>query len=212
MTTSARFIIDMKKVLFTVFIWLLSYTWVSAQYLPTFQIGVKAGGTYSVLPSTANYKTTGDPGYLGGLYARFGGLGFNFQPEVYLEKTSVTINDKNNNGGINKSYFTTFNVPLLFGGKVGNENVGIRFYTGPVLIFRLQNDQQFIDGGRINYQDQNYAWQLGGGIDLHDLAIDVRYEAGINQLSYGPPFNDHTRMNMLNLTISYSLFSAYSFE
>jgi len=205
--------IDMKKVLFTLCICLLSCGWVSAQYLPTFEFGVKAGGTLSAFPSTTDYKTTGDPGYLAGIYARFGGLGFNFQPEMYLEKTTVTIdNQQQADGSINKSHFTTFNVPLLFGGKVGNENLGIRFYTGPALIFRLQNDQQFTSGGRINYQDQNYAWQLGGGIDLHDVAIDVRYEAGINKLSYGPPTNEHTSMNMLSLTISYSLFSSYSFD
>jgi len=205
--------IDMKKVLFTLCICLLSCGWVSAQYLPTFEFGVKAGGTLSAFPSTTDYKTTGDSGYLGGIYARFGGLGFNFQPEMYLEKTTVTINNRQEaDGNINKSHFTTFNVPLLFGGKIGNENLGIRFYTGPSLIFRLQNDQEFGSGGRINYQDQNYAWQLGGGIDLHDVAIDVRYEAGINKLSYGPPTNEHTSMNMLSLTISYSLFSSYSFD
>ncbi|MHB8207366.1 outer membrane beta-barrel protein [Mucilaginibacter sp.] len=200
----------MKKVLFTLCICLLSCGWVSAQYLPTFEFGLKAGGTYSVFPSSTDYKTTGDPGYFGGIYARFGGLGFIFQPEMYMEKTTVTISDKQDIG-TNKSSFTTFNVPLLFGKKVGDENLGIRYYTGPVLIFRLQNDQQFGNGGRINYQDQNYGWQLGGGIDLHPVAIDVRYEAGINKLSYGAPLNEHTSMNMLSLTISYSLFSSYSF-
>ena len=204
--------LDMKKVLFTLCICLLSCGWASAQYLPTFEIGLKAGGTLSSFPSTTNYKTTGGAGYLAGGYARFGGLGFNFQPEMYVERTNVTIDDNQADGGVNKSSFTTFNVPLLFGGKVGNENLGIRFYTGPVLIFRLQNDQQFVDGGRLNYEDQNYSWQLGGGIDLHNVAIDVRYEAGINKLSYGPPTNEHTKMNMLSLTISYSLFSSYSFD
>jgi len=203
----------MKKVLFILCICLLSRAWASAQYLPTFQLGLKAGGTFSTFPSTTDYKNTGAPGYLGGVFARFGGMGFNFQPEIYLEKTTVTIDNKQEqDGGVNKSYFTTMNVPLLFGWKMGNEDMGIRAYTGPVLIFRLQNDQQFVNGGRINYEDQNYAWQLGGGIDLHDLAIDLRYEAGINKLSYGLPTNEHTSMNMISLTISYSLFSSYSFD
>ena len=203
----------MKKVLFTLCICLLSYAWTSAQYLPTFQFGVKAAGTLSSIPSTTDYKTSGEPGYQAGIYARFGGLGFTFQPEIYLQKTAVTIDNKSEiDGGVNKSYFTTFNVPLLFGWKMGNEDIGVRAYTGPVLIFRLQNDQQFSDGGRLNYEDQNYAWQFGGGVDLHQLAIDLRYEAGITKLSYGPPTNEHTSMNMLTLTISYSLFSSYSLE
>jgi hypothetical protein len=203
----------MKKVLFILCICLLSRVSASAQYLPTFQLGIKAGGTFSTFPSAADYKNTGAPGYLGGAFARFGGMGFNFQPEVYLEKTTVTIDNKQEqDGGINKSYFTTVNVPLLFGWKMGDENMGIRAFTGPVLIFRLQNDQLFVNGGRINYQDQNYAWQLGGGIDLHDVTIDIRYEAGLNKLSYGPPTNEHTSMNMISLTISYSLFSSYSFN
>jgi len=74
--------LDMRKVLFTLCICLLSCGWASAQYLPTFEFGLKAGGTLSAFPSTTNYKTTGQPGYLGGVYARFGGLGLNFQPEI----------------------------------------------------------------------------------------------------------------------------------
>jgi hypothetical protein len=205
--------IDMKKVLFTLCICLLSCGWASAQYLPTFQFGLKAGGTLSTFPSTTDFKTKGDAGYLGGIYARFGGLGFNFQPEMYLEKTVVSINNLGTtDGALNKSYFTTLDIPLLFGGKIGKEDLGIRAYTGPVLIFRLQNDQQFAYGGRINYEDQNYAWQFGGGIDLHKVAIDLRYEAGITKLNFGPTSTEHTSMNMLSLSISYSLFSSYSLE
>lgn len=204
----------MKKILLAlcICVFFYSHSLAQGQYLPDFQFGIKGGGNFTSFPSATDYKNKGQIGYLGGVFARFGGLGFNFQPELYVQKTSVTITDYTQDGGINKSYFTTLNVPLLFGEKIGDENFGIRFYTGPELIFRIQDDQQFANGGRVNYQDQNYSWQLGGGIDLHDLSIDIRYEAGINKLSYGPPLNQNTRMNLINITLSYSLFSSYSID
>ncbi|WP_461451877.1 outer membrane beta-barrel protein [Mucilaginibacter sp.] len=204
----------MRRVIFTLFIFLFFAASASAQYLPNFQFGIKAGGNYSNFPGSANYSTKGDPGFQTGVYTRFGGLGLEFQPELYLQKSVVTISDPGEAGGINKSYFTTFNLPLLIGYKIGNDNLGGRIMTGPVLIFRLQNDQQFIDGQRLNYTDQNYGWQVGGGIDFHDLSIDIRYEAGLNKIGfgYGATENQSSKMNMISLSISYSLYSDYSLD
>jgi len=205
----------MRRVIFTLIVFLFFAVSASAQYLPNFQFGVLAGGNYSNFTSSIDYKAKGDPGYQAGVYTRFGGLGLEFQPEIYLQKALVDIIDKGPDGGVNKSYFTTANLPLLVGYKMGNDNLGGRIVTGPVLIFRLQNDQQFVDGQRFNYLDQNYGWQLGGGVDFHDLSIDVRYEAGLNKINYGNVgygVNQSTKMNLISLTITYSLYSDYSLE
>jgi hypothetical protein len=206
----------MRRVIFTLLIFLLFAASASAQYLPTFQFGVLAGGNYSSFTSSADqYKTKGDPGYQAGIYTRFGGLGLEFQPEIYLQKTEGDIVDKGADGGLNRSYFTTANMPLLVGYKLGNDNLGGRILTGPVLIFRLQIDQQFEDGQRLNYLDQNYGWQIGGGVDFHDLSIDIKYEAGLNKINYGNVgygVTQYAKMNLISLTITYSLYSDYSLE
>jgi hypothetical protein len=202
----------MRRVIFTLVVFLFFAGSASAQYLPNFQFGLTAGGNYSNFPSAADYQTKGNIGYQAGVYTRLGGLGLEFQPELYLQKTTVTITDNGEAGGVNKSYFTTANLPLLVGYKMGNDNLGVRVNTGPVLVFRLQNDQQFVDGQRLNYTDQNYGWQLGGGLDFHDLSIDIRYEAGLNKIGFGFGGNESSKMNMISLSISYSLYSDYSLD
>jgi predicted porin len=64
----------------------------------------------------------------------------------------------------------------------------------------------------LNYPDPNYAWQLGGGVDLKQFSLDIRYEAGLNKVPYGTSTTLHTRLNLVNITLSYSIFSDFSGE
>lgn len=131
---------------------------------------------------------------------RFGALGFNFQPEAYVTSKNITVD------GI-QSKFTSVDVPLLFGGKVGAFGFGARFYTGPVVSFAINKDQNYgnVAGSlaHLNYKDQNYAWQLGTGIDIRSLSVDLRYEAGLSKQEYGP---NSSHINLFNLSLAYKLF------
>jgi len=86
----------------------------------------------------------GNLGFTGDFYARFGGGGVNFQPELYSTYTSLTIINKSA-GYTNKAAFTDLTIPLLVGEKCGTEAFGERFYTGPVLLFSLIRQQNFAD-------------------------------------------------------------------
>jgi hypothetical protein len=196
----------MKK-LFTILIILFSGVhFAFAQLLPNFQLGLKAGVNLSSLQSTASttFSASNQAGYLGGIWARFGALGFNFQPEMYV--TSKNVDITNPNGGITNAKFTSLDVPLLIGGKIGAFGLGGRFYTGPLVSFAINKSQSL--GGAVDkavdldYQDQNFAWQFGIGVDIKKISIDLRYEAGITKQSYGA---DQTRVNLFNLTLAYSL-------
>src|ERR1700761_8483077 len=131
----------MKKLLLTIII-ASTIGFASAQILPSFQFGLKGGLNLSSLQNTASatFSSNNQAGYIAGLWARFGALGFNFQPEMYLTSKSVDITA---NGGETKQKFTSVDVPLLFGGKFGAVGIGGRFYTGPVISFAVNKDQNF---------------------------------------------------------------------
>jgi len=195
----------MKKNILTVLVFLVTFGFASAQILPTFQIGLKAGVNLASLQTSAGATFSGgnQAGYLGGLWMRFGAIGFNFQPELYLTAKDVTINQPS---GQTTAKFTSIDMPLLVGGKFGALGLGGRFYTGPVVSFAVDKQQGLSNAlGQtfsLNYQDQNFAWQFGAGLDIKKISVDLRYEAGITKQSYG---DQHTRISLFNLSLAYSL-------
>lgn len=179
----------------------------SAQVLPSFEFGVKGGMNLSRFSHTATFSTNNRAGYLGGLWARVGGLGLMFQPEVYLTSKEVDIH----NGGFeNKVKLTSIDVPLLLGSKIGAFGLGGRFYTGPMFSLAVNKNQSVGDDlgsiVHLNYKDQNIAWQFGVGLDVKKLSVDLRYEQGLSKQSYNAN-NDQTRVNLFNFTLGYRLFS-----
>lgn len=197
----------MKKNLSLLITCLLIGKLASAQVLPSFEFGVKGGMNLSRFSHTATFATNNRAGYLGGIWARIGGLGFNFQPELYLTSKEVDIH----NGGItNQAKFTSIDVPLLLGSKIGAFGIGGRFYTGPLFSFAVNKDQSVGDDlgniARLNYKDQNIAWQFGLGLDVKKFSVDLRYEQGLSKQTHNAN-NDQTRISLFNLTLGYRLFS-----
>jgi len=84
----------MKKLILTLTMIAAGLTLASAQVIPSFQLGIKGGMNFSTLSSSnSTFSTSNRAGYLGGLWARVGALGFNFQPELYVTAKNVEIND-----------------------------------------------------------------------------------------------------------------------
>jgi len=195
----------MKKLILTLTIIAAAFSFTSAQILPSFQLGIKGGVNFSSLEhSTSTFNTSNRAGYLGGLWARVGALGFNFQPELYVTAKNVQISD----GGTEiKAKFTSIDLPLLVGGKIGAFGLGARFYTGPLVSFAINKDQSFSNAlgnaTSLDYKDQNFAWVLGAGVDIRSISVDLRYEAGITKQTYG---DSHTRVSLFNLSLAVPLF------
>jgi Outer membrane protein beta-barrel domain len=191
----------MKKLILSLLIFGSVIFTAKAQLLPSFQFGIKGGlNTASVsTSSSATFSSNNQAGYLGGIWARFGALGFNFQPEMYFSSKSENIN------GV-EAKFKSIDVPLLFGGKIGALGFGARFYTGPVVSFAIDKNNGF--GGALgsatafDYKDQNFAWQVGAGLDIKAISFDLRYEAGITKQSFG---TSDARLNLFSLSIAYRL-------
>ncbi|TAE29656.1 MAG: PorT family protein [Cytophagales bacterium] len=126
-----------------------------------------------------------------GVYARFG-KNLYIQPEVlYSTKASSfdiirTENGQTQTQTVNVST-TSFDVPVLLGLKGGP----IRVVAGPVVSFRIADNQQFRDAlqqyttGSLNdaWAKAYYGYQIGGGLDLGRLGIDVRREGSFSDIA-----------------------------
>ncbi|MBD1384970.1 PorT family protein [Mucilaginibacter rigui] len=198
----------MKKLLLTLGIFLAVTAVSKAQILPKVQVGIKGGVNLSSLSNTSGtFSADNRAGYLGGIWARFGALGFNFQPELYVTSKNVNINSSN--GPSSNAKFTSIDVPLLLGGKIGAFGLGGRFYAGPLLSFAINKDNSFgsaVGGAtRFDYKSSNFALTAGAGIDISKISIDLRYEAGLTKQNYfDGSTNYKTRVSLFNLSLGYA--------
>jgi hypothetical protein len=199
----------MKKLLLTLSLFVAVATVTRAQILPKVQVGIKGGVNLSSLSNSGStFSADNRAGYLGGIWARFGALGFNFQPELYVTSKNVDINSSN--GTSSSAKFTSIDVPLLLGGKIGAFGLGGRFYAGPLLSFAInRNGNSFGsaagDAVNLRYKDANFAVTAGAGIDIRRISIDLRYEAGLTKQEYVDGSTSiKTRVSLFNLSLGYA--------
>jgi len=177
----------------------------SAQVLPSFQLGIKAGANFSKFDSENTFNSENRAGFYGGLWARLGAAGIYFQPELYVsgKKTSLV----SNTGEVNKVTFTSLDVPLLVGTKFGAAGVGLRLNTGPMFSLILDENQSFSQAAgsvfRADFKNQAVAWQFGAGLDLKKLSFDARYELGLSKINKsGYP---GTKLNLFTVGLGYRI-------
>ena len=200
----------MKK--FILFAGLLVTTSVAAlAQLPSFTAGIKAGVNYSELKAKENLTDANSIlGYQVGVWTRVGGAGFYLQPELYLgskggESPIVIIGGQETqvNG---KVKFTTLDLPLLLGTKFGPNKLNIRLMAGPVISFIV--DKETTPDGAYesikDYKDQAIGVQAGGGVDVGNLSVDLRYEAGLSNISKSTKYDQ--KQNLFHLSLGFKLF------
>lgn len=181
--------------------------------LPSFTFGIKGGLNVSKL-SADFAEEENRLGYQVGAFARLGGLGLYVQPEAYLgskgSKFIQVTQDNNNtveaNGKVN---FTTLDIPVLLGTRIGPKNFNIRFMGGPVVSFVVNKETTFNSAYNQatdfqNYKDQTWGAQLGAGVDVGNLTIDARYEAGLSNISRSDKYDQ--KQNLWHLSLGYKLF------
>ena len=157
-----------------------------------------------------------------GIYTRFGKNLF-IQPELlYSTKGgSFEIIRTGSNGQpetIRQDItVTSFDVPLLVGLKGGP----LRVMAGPIASFRLSNNQNLRDAlktytaGTLNdaWAKAYYGYQIGGGLDLGKLGIDVRYEGSLTDVvsvdlgaSGTTPAQFNQKLKSWQVTLAYKIF------
>ncbi len=210
----------MKKILFCALAAMLVSISASAQLLPSFQFGVKGGLniTHFTKSFYSNFDSENRAGFIGGFWARVGGAGLHFQPELYYTSKNATLYSSaasassispSTSTTSYKANFKSIDLPLLIGTKFGILGNGVRLNTGPVVSFVIDKENSFKNAVgsayNLDVKGQNYAWQFGVGADIRRISLDLRYEAGISKVTNDN--NDKTRINLFNLTLGYRLFS-----
>ncbi len=173
-----------------------------------FNLGIKAGINYSMVSAReGQFDYKGALGYQGGVWARVG-KSIYFQPEVYVgtkntdiffTQTGTTIKQEG------KLKFTTVDVPLLFGKQIGIEKLNFHFVVGPSFQFNLQENNtvfnQFLNPDFYTYRPIIANLQAGGGVDLGNLSIDLRYETGLQDINKSK--GQHN--NLIHFSLGYKL-------
>lgn len=177
------------------------------QVLPSFQLGVKAGMNLSKFSTDNPFSSDNRAGYYGGIWTRIGGAGLHLQPEAYLTGKN-TILKENSSGSENDVNFTSLDVPILLGTKLGAAGIGLRLNTGPVVSFIFDQEQNpknaVNDTFKGRFKDQFYAWQFGAGLDIGTIGVDLRYETGLSKI--GEAGYDNTKLSLFTLGLSFKLF------
>ncbi|HYK77523.1 MAG TPA: porin family protein [Daejeonella sp.] len=200
----------MKKFILSAAI-LFGTTLSSLAQLPSFNLGIKGGVNYSKLKSKEDFIDANSiMGYQVGAWARLGGAGLYVQPELYLGskggKSPIIIqNDGTDVETKGKVKFTTLDLPILLGTKIGPNKFNLRFMAGPVVSF-IVDQKTTTDVAAQNvrdYKNQALGLQAGTGVDLGSLSVDLRYEAGLSKISKSPKYDQ--KQNLFHLSLGFKV-------
>lgn len=157
-----------------------------------FQFGIKGAFNYTNLKSEDNRWLSSDnkTGYQVGIWTRIGGI-VHVQPELYLtgktsEFTFSYADDIAEPKRIADVKFTSLDLPILLGTRVGLGPVGLRFQAGPLVSFVVDKKVGDALENVINideYKDNTVALVGGVGLDIGKFRADVRYEHAMNSLT-----------------------------
>jgi hypothetical protein len=155
-----------------------------------------------------------------GIWARLGDNLF-LQPEVMFSTRGNEFTIQRADNGVSSTQTvqitsTSFDVPVLIGLRGGP----LRVMAGPMVSFQVANDQGFRDAlnqytaGTLTeaWAKAYYGFQVGGGLDLGRLGLDVRYEGSLTdvvKLNLGTTGNAtalNQRIKSWQATLAYRIF------
>lgn len=185
-----------------------------AAFAQSIDFGVKAGLAYNTdkgVFKTANdaFKTKGKgaAGFQAGAMLRIKAAGFYVQPEALFTSfkneyklEGETIDIKKNRLDIPVNVGKTFAMGLA------------QIQTGPVFSINMKDkaDASLADLKDKKTDDISLGWQIGTGVNIKNLNIDLRYEFGLGKTTSkfaesttGLEFSSEKRVNLLNLSVGY---------
>lgn len=184
----------------------------SAVAQKSISFGIKAGANFSQLNTSAlktpRLSASGSPvvqggqvvydfyqdnksqvtGFVGGVYARLGKRIY-LQPEVLISTKGGSVDLIQSGSTTQKldAKFTTFDIPLLLGLKLGP----LRLNAGPMASLVIAENSTLKDSFK-QYTTQSitktaqeavFGYQAGAGLSLLGLQLDVRYEGSLSDFS-----------------------------
>nr|WP_039452025.1 porin family protein [Pedobacter glucosidilyticus] len=195
----------MKKILFLSLFAMLCASSSFAQ----FNLGIKGGLNYSTIKAEdQQFDESGILGYQLGLWSRIGG-NFYLQPELYIGSKGADFKFQTAGSTVVQSgeaRFTTLDVPLLLGAKIGVDKLNFRLMAGPAFQFNLNTDDdafsQAVNPDFYRYRDFVTNVQAGAGVDIGNLSVDLRYETSLQDINK----NDGLSQSLLHLSLGFKIF------
>ena len=180
-----------------------------SQGLPTFQLGVKGGLNLAKFKTENTFDSENKGGYYAGIWTRIGGAGIFLQPELYLSGKNSNLVTQTGQAQTNTVKFTSLDLPVLIGTKIGAAGFGLRLNTGPVFTFMLDKQQDFPQAASAafkgNFKEATIALQAGVGLDIGKLSIDGRYEYGLSEINTAAGYPT-TKLNLYTVGIGFRIF------
>jgi hypothetical protein len=205
----------MKKIIFACFLFFLLTKNSQAQL----QFGLKAGLNYNSdsFENVSNDVLNGAKTKTGihtGLWmrAKLPVIGFYIRPEIIYTELNNSVNYDNQFSAPKTTdfKFRKIDVPVLIGKKIlGIGNV----FAGPSIQYILSSDFELNDLREVSTESFSLGIQLGGGVELGRLGLDIRWERGLsktetvfvdNSIS-NSNFNFDKRVSQIIIGISYRL-------
>ncbi|TYP98865.1 outer membrane protein with beta-barrel domain [Tenacibaculum adriaticum] len=176
--------------------------------------GIKAGLNYNsdsfkdVSDDIINGKAESKTGYHAGIWlrAKLPIIGWYVRPElVYTAlKSEITLND-----GVNTkaSYdFQKIDIPVLLGKKF----LGVAYvHAGPSFQYIIDGDLDFEEVAKTNADGFTVGIQLGAGVELGKIGLDIRWERGFSDTeseivsNASDKLKFDTRVNQIIVGLSY---------
>ncbi len=178
----------MKKLVLTVLTLTLTTTILFSQKI---DIGAKAGVNYNfggdlseLITETGNgfqdiFTTRADnkAGFHAGIWLKAKFLGLYIRPEVIYTQLNNTYNSNSINNLSTDFKTEKLDIPLLIGTKI----IGpLHIYGGPSFQYILNSDFSVSEIDNVKTNDFSVGLQLGTGLELGRLGVDVRWEKGLN--------------------------------
>ena len=192
----------MKRFIITSCVLLL---FTGASNAKVFKLGVKAGLSYSqinfdsktLINNNTEYEVKSGDALVGmhfGLVSRLQLLGLFVQPELYFSSTGGDVKIKNlttNVETIETQKFGRVDIPVIIGWKFGPARVGI----GPVASIIVSDKAVLKDytGYDEQFNKATFGYQVGAGLDVWRLSVDLRYEGSLSKLGDGVKVGNQTR-------------------
>jgi len=204
----------MKKIIFACFL----LTLVTKNSQAQLQFGLKGGVNYNSdsFESVSNDVLNGAKTKTGihtGLWvrAKLPIIGFYIRPEVVYTELNNSVNYKGTFSAPETTdfKFRKIDVPVLIGKKfLGIGNV----FAGPSFQYILSSDFELNDLREVSTESFSLGIQLGAGIELGRLGIDLRWERGLSKTETVfvdntdfSNFNFDKRVSQIIFGISYKL-------
>jgi len=205
----------MKKIIFACFL----LTLVTKNSQAQLQFGLKGGVNYNSdsFESVSNDVLNGAKTKTGihtGLWlrAKLPVIGFYIRPEIVYTELNNSVNYESPFSAPKTTdfKFRKIDVPILIGKKfLGIGNV----FAGPSFQYILSSDFELNDLREVSTESFSLGIQLGAGIELGRLGIDLRWERGLSKTEtvfvdntiFDSNFNFDKRVSQIIFGISYKL-------